>query len=68
MNYVPNQSRKILEETLAGFISDTVKTTLKRLLYFKMTLPLSASSLKISPHSSVTLSYRIESIGNGSVD
>ena len=40
MNYVPNQSVKVLEETLAGFNSDDVKTTLRRLGCFKMTLPL----------------------------
>ena len=40
MNYVPNQNGKVLEETLAGFDSDALKTTLRRLRYFKMTLPL----------------------------
>ena len=40
MNYVPNQNRKVLEETLAGFNLDDVETTLKRLHCFKMTLPL----------------------------
>ena len=40
MNYVPNQNGKVLEETLAGFNSDAVKTTLRYLRYFKMTLPL----------------------------
>ena len=39
MNYVPNQNGKVLEETLAGFNSDDVKTTLRRLRFFKMTLP-----------------------------
>ena len=28
MNYVPNQNGKLLEEMLAGFNSDDVKTTL----------------------------------------
>ena len=40
MNYVPNQNVKVLEEILACFNSDHVKTTLKRLRYFKMALPL----------------------------
>ena len=40
MNYVPNQNGKVLKETLAGSNSDAVKTTLKHLSYFKMTLPL----------------------------
>ena len=40
MNYVPNQNRKFLEETLAGSNSDDMKTILRRLRYFKMTLPL----------------------------
>ena len=40
MNYVPNQKGKILEEALAGFNSDDVKTTLRHLRYFKMALPL----------------------------
>ena len=39
MNYVRSQNGKTLEETLAGFNSDDVKTTLKRLLYFKMIIP-----------------------------
>ena len=40
MNCVLNQNGKVLEETLAGFNSDDVKTTLRRLHCFKMTLPL----------------------------
>ena len=47
MNYIPNQNGKVLEETPAGFDSDDVKTTLRRLRYFKMTLP-SFQFLKIS--------------------
>ena len=39
MNYVPNQNEKVLEETLLGFNSDAMKTTLRHLRYFKMTLP-----------------------------
>ena len=31
MNYVPNQNEKVLEETLLGFNSDAVKTTLRHL-------------------------------------
>ena len=40
MNYVPNQNGKVLEEKLAGSNSDAVKTTLRRLRYFKTTLSL----------------------------
>ena len=40
INYVPNQNGIVLEETMAGFNSNDVKTTLRRLRYFKMTLPL----------------------------
>ena len=39
MNYVPNQNEKVLEKTLAGSNSDAVKTTLRRVHYFKMALP-----------------------------
>ena len=40
MNYIPNQKRKVLEETLAGSNSDAVKTTLRqRLRYCKILLP-----------------------------
>ena len=67
MNYVPNQNRKVLEETLAGFNSDAVKTTLsRRLHYFKMTLPLLQVFQK-SLFIPVTLPYTIESITNGCV-
>ena len=38
MNYIPNQNGKVLEETLSGFNSDNVETTLRRLLCFKMTV------------------------------
>ena len=41
MNFVPNQSGKVLKETLVGSNSDAVKTTFRQhLCYFKMTLPL----------------------------
>ena len=40
MNYFLNQNGKVLEETLAGFNSDAVKTALRHLLCFKMNLPL----------------------------
>ena len=40
MKYVPNQNGKVMEEILAGFISDAVKATLKCLRHFKMTLSL----------------------------
>ena len=39
MNYVPKQNGKVPEKTPAGFNSDDVKTTLRRLRCFKMTLP-----------------------------
>ena len=39
MNYFPNQNGKVQEETLADSDSDAVKTTLRRLRYFKMNLP-----------------------------
>ena len=39
MNNILNQNEKVLQETLAGSNSDVVKTTLKGLSYFKMTLP-----------------------------
>ena len=68
MNYVQNQNGKALEETLALFNSDGVKTTLRRLSCFKMTLPLFASSSKIFPHSSVISLHTVESITNGSED
>ena len=40
MNYVLNQNGKVLEETQAGFLSDDVKATLRRLHCFKVTFPL----------------------------
>ena len=39
MDYVPNQNGKVLDETIAGFNSDEVKTPLRRLRCFKMTIP-----------------------------
>ena len=39
-DYVLNQSRKVLEETLGGVNSDDVKTTLRRQHCFNMTFPL----------------------------
>ena len=40
MSNVQIQNEKVLEEKLAGFNSDVVKTTLSGLEYFEMTLPL----------------------------
>ena len=40
MNYIPNQNGKVIEEALAGFNSNDVKTTLRRLHCCKMTFPL----------------------------
>ena len=49
MNHVPNQIGKVLEETLPGFNSDDVKTTLSSPCCFKMTLPLLQVLQKILP-------------------
>ena len=38
IQYVPNQNEKVLEEMLAGFNTDVLKTTLRHLCYLKMTL------------------------------
>ena len=48
LNYVPNQNDKVLKETLAGFNSDAVKSTLRH-LPFKMTLPLFQALQKSLP-------------------
>ena len=40
MNYVPNKNRKDFKVKQASFNSDYVKKVLRRLHYFKMTLPL----------------------------
>ena len=40
MYNVSNQNGKVLEETLAGSNSDTVKTTMRGGLYFKTNFPL----------------------------
>ena len=64
MNHNPNQSVKVLEETLAGSNSDAVKTTLKRLRCFKMTLPLLQVHKKSLP---ISLSHTTGSIMNGSL-
>ena len=40
MNYVPNKNRKDFKVKQASFNSDYVKKALRRLRYFKMTLPL----------------------------
>ena len=49
MNYVPNQNGKVIEERLAGFNSDDVKRTLRRLCCFKIILPLSQVLQKSHP-------------------
>ena len=57
INYVPNQNGKVHEETLAGFNSDAVKTTLRRRLrYFKMIFPL-LQVLQKSLHIPLTLYF-----------
>ena len=48
LNYVPNQNDKVLKETLAGFNSDAVKSTLRH-LPFKMTFPLFQALQKSLP-------------------
>ena len=48
LNYVPNQNDKVLKETLAGFNSDAVKSTLRH-LPFKMILPLFQALQKSLP-------------------
>ena len=48
LNYVPNQNDKVLKETLAGFNSDAVKSTLRH-LHFKMTFPLFQALQKSLP-------------------
>ena len=40
MNYVPNKTGKVLEETLACFNSGHVKATLRHLCCFKIALPI----------------------------
>ena len=59
MNYVSIQNGKVLEENLAGLNSDHVKTTLRHLCCFKMTLPL----LQVRPIP-LSLCYSIEGIIN----
>ena len=49
MNYVPNQNGKVLREALAGFNSDDVKTTLRFIRCYKMTLPLLQVLQKFRP-------------------
>ena len=62
MNYAPNQNEKVVEETLASFNSDAVKTIL-----FQNDPPSLASYSKIFTYFSFTLSQTVESITNGSV-
>ena len=49
MNLVPNQNGKVLKETLVGINSGHMKTTLSRVLCFKMTFPLFQVLQKYSP-------------------
>ena len=62
MNYAPNQNGKVVEETLASFNSDAVKTIL-----FQNDPPSLASYSKIFTYFSFTLSHTVESITNDSV-
>ena len=43
MNYVPNQNEKVLEEALAGFNSDSAKTTLRLFQVLEKSLSISQS-------------------------
>ena len=61
MNYIPHQNGKVLEERLTGFNSGDVKTTLRRLHFFKMILPLFQVLQKSHPIP-VTLLHTTESI------
>ena len=49
MYYIPNENGKVPEETLAGSNSVAMKTTLRGLHYFKMTLPLLKVHQNFSP-------------------
>ena len=64
MNYVPNKNWEVLEETPPGFNSDDVKTTLKRLRCFKMTLSFSKFFKNLSPFICLFL-YTLETITKG---
>ena len=59
MNYIPDQKGKVLEETLEGFYSDVVKTTLIGLRYFKMTLSFSQFLQKSLPMSLCHIQWRV---------
>ena len=53
INYAPDQNGKVLGETLACSNSDAVKTSMRHLLNFKMTLPL----LQVFQKSLLTLGH-----------
>ena len=59
LNAILNENGKVVEETLAVSNSVAVKTTLRGLRYFKITLPLLQ---KISRHCSVIFSHTVENI------
>ena len=59
MNYVPNQNRKVLKETLAGFNSDECENNIEMSMLFE-----NDCSSKSSPHSSVTFLHTIEIRGS----
>ena len=52
---------------LAGSDSNVMKTTLRAVTYYKMTLPLLQLREETSPHFSITLSHKIGGITNKSV-
>ena len=60
MNDVPDQNGKVLEETLAYFNSDAVKTALGHLHCFKITLPLLQVLPHLIPLSLCYTQYRVE--------
>ena len=64
MNYVPNQNRKVLKETLEGFNSDECENNIEMSTLFQNDCLSFGSSSKSSPHSSVTFLHTIEIRGS----
>ena len=67
MNYVPNQNGKVLAKNDSRFQFRCCENYIGMFTLFQNDPRSFASSSKISPHSSVTLSHIIESITNDSV-
>ena len=57
MNFVPNQNRKVLEETLTGLNSDAMNNILRGLWNYRMMILLLQvlEKLLTPPHSSATV-------------